>query len=124
MELKNYQRNTLNILKKFFESCRVSGPAEAFKNITKDPDIAARLAGLKSDYTDWDAIPKTPRVCIKVPTGGGKTILAAHTIKIAGETWCEKEYPLVLWFVPSDTIRRQTVEALKNHRHPLPGGAQ
>jgi type III restriction enzyme len=29
-----------------------------------------------------------------------------------------KGTPLVLWFVPSDTIRRQTAEALKNPRHP------
>jgi type III restriction enzyme len=118
MELKNYQRNTLNILKLFFEQCRIVGHEEAFKKITSEPEIAARLAYLKNKYTVWNSIPHTPRVCLKVPTGGGKTILAAHAIKIAGETWCEKEYPLVLWFVPSDTIRRQTAEALKNHRHP------
>ncbi|MDR0750795.1 MAG: DEAD/DEAH box helicase family protein, partial [Tannerellaceae bacterium] len=118
MELKNYQRTALNILKSFFEQCRISDNEEAFKNITTKPDIAARLKGLNNAYTAWDKIPDTPRVCLKVPTGGGKTILAAHAIKIAGETVCEKEYSLVLWFVPSDTIRKQTVEALKNHRHP------
>jgi type III restriction enzyme len=94
------------------------GHKEAFKKITSDPDIAARLKSLKNTYTAWDTIPNTPRVCLKVPTGGGKTILAAHAVKVAGETWREKEYPLVLWFVPSDAIRRQTAEALKNPRHP------
>jgi type III restriction enzyme len=118
MELKNYQHDTLNVLKLFFEQCRITGPEEAFKTITAESEIAARLAALKNGYTAWDKIPDTPRVCLKVPTGGGKTIIAAHAVKIAGETLCEKEYPLVLWFVPSDTIRRQTVEALKNHRHP------
>jgi type III restriction enzyme len=118
MELKNYQRNTLNVLKSFFEQCRIMGHEEAFKKITAEPDIAARLANLKNTYTVWDAIPNTPRVCLKVPTGGGKTIIAAHAVKIVGETWCEKEYPLVLWFVPSDTIRKQTADALKNPRHP------
>jgi type III restriction enzyme len=118
MELKNYQRNTLNILKSFFEQCRIVGHKAAFENITSAPEIAARLVNLKNRYTVWDKIPHTPRVCLKVPTGGGKTIIAAHAVKIAGETWCEKEYPIVLWFVPSDTIRRQTVEALKNPRHP------
>jgi type III restriction enzyme len=118
MELKNYQRNTLNVLKSFFEQCHITGHEEAFKKITGDPEIAVRLKSLKNTYTVWDKIPNTPRICLKIPTGGGKTILAAHAIKIAGETWCEKEYPLVLWFVPSDTIRRQTAEALKNPRHP------
>jgi type III restriction enzyme len=91
---------------------------QAFENITRDPEIAARLKSLKNTYTAWDTIPNTPQVCLKVPTGGGKTLIAAHAIKIAGETWCEREYPLVLWFVPSNTIRRQTAEALKNPRHP------
>jgi type III restriction enzyme len=118
MELKNYQQNCLNILKSFFEQCRIAGHEEAFKKITSEPETASRLAALKNGYTAWDAIPNTPRVCLKVPTGGGKTIIAAHAIKIAGVTWCEKDYPLVLWFVPSDTIRRQTAEALKNPRHP------
>ena len=121
MELKNYQRNTLAVLKRFFEQCRITGHEEAFKIITTEPDIAARLAALKGSYIAWETIPNTPRVCLKVPTGGGKTILAAHAVKIVGETWCEKEYPLVLWFVPSDTIRRQTAEALKTPPPPIPG---
>jgi type III restriction enzyme len=118
MRLKNYQQNTLNVLTRFFEQCRMVGHKEAFTKITAEPDIAVRLASLKSEYQAWSTIPKTPRVCLKVPTGGGKTILAAHAVKIAGVTWCEKEYPLVLWFVPTDTIRRQTADALKNKRHP------
>ncbi|MDR1149065.1 MAG: DEAD/DEAH box helicase family protein [Spirochaetaceae bacterium] len=118
MELKNYQHDTLHVLRRFFERCRIMGHEEAFKNIASDPEIATRLTNLKNKYIAWDKIPHAPRVCLKVPTGGGKTIIAAYAVKIAGETWCEKEYPLVLWFVPSDTIRRQTVEALKNPRHP------
>ena len=118
MQLKKYQQNSLNVLQSFFEKCRITGHIEAFKQITCESEIADRLVNLKNSYTAWETIPNTPRVCIKIPTGGGKTIIAAHAIKIAAHTWCDREYPLVLWFVPTDTIRRQTAEALKNPRHP------
>jgi type III restriction enzyme len=118
MKLKTYQQNTLDILRKFFENCRIIGAKDAYAKITSEPEIIARLAYLRNDYIRWDSIPNTPRVCLKVPTGGGKTIIAAHAVKIISDTWCEKENPFVLWFCPSDTIRRQTSEALKNPRHP------
>ncbi len=118
MELKNYQKNTLETLQKFFEYCRIMGHAEAFKKITGESETASRLVNIKNGYTTWETLPDTPRVCIKIPTGGGKTILAAHSIKLISQVWCEKDFPFALWFVPSDTIRRQTIEALKNPRHP------
>lgn len=118
MQLKNYQNNTLNVLHKFFEEARICGHKQAYENITSNPEISHRLGKLKSDYVVWSTIPNTPRVCLKVPTGGGKTIIAAHAIKITSEVWLEREFPIVLWFTPSDTIRQQTAEALKNPRHP------
>jgi type III restriction enzyme len=78
MQLKRYQQNSLNVLQSFFEKCRITGHVEAFKQITSKSEIADRLVNLKNAYTVWDSIPNTPRVCIKVPTGGGKTIIAAQ----------------------------------------------
>ncbi|MBQ8785340.1 MAG: DEAD/DEAH box helicase family protein [Alphaproteobacteria bacterium] len=118
MQLKNYQNNTLNVLRKFFEQARICGHKQAYENIVSEPEISYRLGKLKSPYTVWSTIPNTPRVCLKVPTGGGKTIIAAHALKIVSEMWMEREFPIVLWFTPSDTIRGQTTEALKNPRHP------
>ena len=119
MQLKTYQQNTLNVLRRFFEQCRLTDVKSAYNGITNEVEIKDRLLGQRSlSYNVWQGLEGTPRVCLKVPTGGGKTILAAHAIRIVSETWCEKEYPLVLWFCPSDTIRKQTAEALKNSRHP------
>ena len=75
-------------------------------------------AAIGGDYTPLDELPNVPYVCLRLPTGGGKTILGAHAIGIARDAWMEKDYPMVLWLVPSNTIRLQTVEALKNTRHP------
>ena len=118
MQLKNYQNNALNVLQAFFEQCHIKGHKKAFEDITSKSEIAERLVTVKNSYTVWETIPDTPRVCLKIPTGGGKTIIAAHSVKTVSQTWCEKEYPLVLWFVPTDTIRKQTTQALKNTLHP------
>ncbi len=118
MKLKQYQTATLSILRRFFEEARVAGPKQAYEAITKEPDQAKRLGRYGGTYTALEALPNLPYVCLRLPTGGGKTILGAHAISIARDAWVEKEYPMVLWLVPSNTIRLQTAEALKNPRHP------
>ena len=59
-----------------------------------------------------------PYVCLRLPTGGGKTILGAHAVHIARDSWIDRDYPLVLWLVPTNTIRMQTAQALKDTSHP------
>ncbi len=118
MKLKQYQTDTLSILRRFFEEARVAGPKQAYEAITQEPDQAKRLGRYGGTYTALEALPNVPYVCLRLPTGGGKTILGAHAISTARDAWVEKEYPMVLWLVPSNTIRLQTAEALKNPRHP------
>ena len=45
-------------------------------------------------------------------------MLAAYTIAEAGRSYLERDYPVVLWLVPTSTIRKQTAEALKKPSHP------
>ncbi|MXY18946.1 MAG: restriction endonuclease subunit R, partial [Synechococcus sp. SB0664_bin_36] len=59
-----------------------------------------------------------PFGCVGVPPGCGKTNHAAHGVKVARDAWVDKDFPLVLWLTPTNTIRTQTAEALKNRRHP------
>lgn len=117
MKLKPYQTDTLAVLQRFLEEARVAGPKNAYEAIAKEPEQAKRLGRYRGDYTALEAVPGAPYVCLRLPTGGGKTILAAHAIGIARDAWIEKDFPLVLWLVPSNTIRLQTVKALKNTRH-------
>ena len=117
MELKQYQTDTLSVLRRFFEDARLAGPARAYEAITEEPEQAGRLGRYGGTYRPIGASPGTPYVCLRLPTGGGKTILAAHAVAIARDAWVEKDWPMVLWLVPTNTIRRQTAEALKNTRH-------
>ncbi len=113
MQLKQYQADTLAILRRFFEETRIAGPKNAYEAITKEPEQTTRL----ESYAPLKELPGVPYVCLRLPTGGGKTVLAAHAVSIARNAYIEKDYPLVLWLVPTNTIRRQTAEALKNTRH-------
>ena len=119
MQLKQYQADTLAVLRRFFEEARMAGPRNAYETITKEPEYADRLGRYGGTYSDpLTDLPNVPYVCLRLPTGGGKTILGAHAVAVARDTWVEKDYPLVLWLVPTKTIRSQTVEALKNAGHP------
>ncbi|HEX5520534.1 MAG TPA: DEAD/DEAH box helicase family protein, partial [Longimicrobiaceae bacterium] len=118
MKLKRYQTETLSVLRRFLEAARVGGARGAYESITREPAQARRLGRFGGRYEPLAALPEAPYVCLRLPTGGGKTILASHAVAVARDAWIEKEYPVVLWLVPSNTIRRQTAEALKDPRHP------
>ena len=116
MELKKYQQRTLKVVKDYFEKCQIKSPEEAYADVAGEADIRLRL-GTDYGYKNPAGMESTPTVCIKVPTGGGKTILAAHTLNLIAAAQA-REFPFVIWFAPSDTIRRQTAEALKKPDHP------
>ncbi|MBA4390277.1 MAG: restriction endonuclease subunit R [Syntrophus sp. (in: bacteria)] len=110
-ELKEYQKRTLGALRAYLEMARTEGPAAAFDAIARADN--PRLPKYKT-VNGFDDIPY---VCLRLPTGGGKTLLASHSIEIAARCWLEQDYPVVLWLVPTNTIRNQTLEALKHPGH-------
>ncbi len=72
----------------------------------------AETAGSYVRRTD-DAGRPVPHVCLKVPTGGGKTLLAAAALERLG-----RQTGLTLWIVPTRAIYAQTKKALRNREHP------
>ncbi len=118
MILKEYQKQTLKVLRDYLELSRIAGPAAAYKEIIEKPEQKMALGRYAQGYKALDGLPNVPYVCLRLPTGGGKTLLAARSIGIARDAWVEKDNPTVLWLVPTNIIRKQTVEALKNPRHP------
>ena len=118
MELKPYQAEALDTLRRFLEDARIAGPAASYRKLAAEPELAARLGRYAGTYAPLKGLPETPHVCLRLPTGGGKTLLAAHAVAVARRAWVDRDHPLVLWLAPTATIRRQTAEALKNPRHP------
>lgn len=116
MNLKNCQRETLDVLRCYFEATQFKSPEAAYAEVANTRDIRLRL-GRDYGYANPAGLERVPTVCIKVPTGGGKTNLAAHALKLIAAAQ-GRDFSLVLWFAPSDAIRRQTAEALKRPTHP------
>lgn len=112
--LKNYQERTLAALQRYLTLARVIGPKEAFEKFVKEEptDRQPQIYRHRWNLTD------VPYVCLRLPTGGGKTLLASHAVHIAANSFMERDFPLVLWLVPTNMIRKQTAEALKNPSHP------
>lgn len=59
-----------------------------------------------------------PNICFKVPTGGGKTLLATAALERVQTDYFKRQTGLVLWVVPTDSIYRQTWKQLANREHP------
>ncbi len=108
---KEYQESALGILKDYLESARVHGAAEGFARITRDLELSR-------PYKPLPPLPETPYLCIRIPTGGGKTYMAARSASIASNIYLEDEYPVILWLVPTNVIRQQTLETLQKPNHP------
>lgn len=59
-----------------------------------------------------------PNVCLKIPTGGGKTLLGTIAVDRINAEYFKRQTGLVLWVVPSDAIYAQTWRTLANREHP------
>ena len=107
LPLKEYQERTLETLTAYYQNClRLQNANTAFYDLTERP------------YASVDGLPGMPYVCLRLPTGGGKTFVACHTVGITASELLKTESPIVLWLVPSNAIRDQTLNALKNRSHP------
>lgn len=116
MELKNYQKKVIADLQNYLHSLKQSANlAEAWKNYWQTKDIAVGNGAVPA-YKD--NIQGVPAVCMKVPTGGGKTFLACSAIKHIFDFMPAEKPKLVVWLVPSDPILEQTLKNLSNPDHP------
>lgn len=111
---KTYQQSVLDSVTAYFQSVHQFGDADtAFYKTTHS---------LWNKGIPYSAIagfpPEMPYFCLRVPTGGGKTWLAAKSVALVNTHLLRSEYSVILWLVPSKAIREQTLRALKNREHP------
>ena len=59
-----------------------------------------------------------PNFCLKIPTGGGKTLMATYAIEHYLEHLEKQKTGFVLWVVPSEQIYTQTLSSLQDRSHP------
>lgn len=78
-------------------------------------DVAVGLGGVPS-YNN--AIERVPHVCMKVPTGGGKTFMACASVRRIFDAMPTGKPQVVVWLVPSDSILTQTLRNLSDVNHP------
>lgn len=110
-ELKNYQKNALKCLADYFDNARISSPTQAYKE-------SLQLQGVTNPlYRTYD-LGDIPYICLRLPTGGGKTVLASYAIRDVAFNYLFKKNPLVLWLVPSTKIAEQTLTCLQHPGHP------
>jgi type III restriction enzyme len=113
MQLKEYQRESLETLARFCDLVRNGVFAGA-----ANPIHDAYRAVCGQDYLPTPQFPNTPYICLRVPTGGGKTLIAAHAVGTIAKRLGHQDRPLCLWVTPSTTIRDQTLRGLKDRNHP------
>jgi type III restriction enzyme len=118
MQLKGYQNDALRDLARYLDLLGENNSlSAAYNTLWNEKGVTiAPSKGFKGFPAYQNSIKGVPHVCLKIPTGGGKTYVASAAVKtifdrLPGQT------RFVVWLVPSTAILTQTVQNLKNVNH-------
>ena len=105
MQFKHYQTNAIEVLEDFLGRIRKMKSRHAFNEITDG----------KYNHEWFDDVPF---VCIRIPTGGGKTLVGCKAVEriMSIALPYKMDTGIVMWFVPSDSIKTQTLKKFKDTR--------
>ena len=129
MLLKEYQQRALVTVRTHLETlAEIRAKASQAAEWLADYDWAraAWERGVREKVIPYSAyVPRSngldeplPTMCLKIPTGGGKTLLAAKIIDLVNTHYRQRQTGLVLWVVPTTQIYNQTLSALRDRDHP------
>lgn len=143
MELKDFQQKVLDTLDAYLDGLRAQeAKAEKIRKANEsqsDPDLKLPMPDFPrmawEQMQKADLLPQfrwhiqysgrkdgmendVPNVCLKIPTGGGKTLLAANAVSHIMGRYLRRNHGFVLWIVPNEAIYTQTKKHLANREHP------
>lgn len=119
MELKPYQREVISDLDCFIEQLNKDQYLHtAFSNYWAQKGVSLASSTHKYLRPYDNSVKNVPHVTIKVPTAGGKTFIACNALRTIFDKMPSTSPKVVAWFVPSDTILKQTYQNLSNPLHP------
>lgn len=119
MELKQYQKEVIADLDSYIGYVEKYNRLDtAFHKYWEDKGV------LISSFDNYylhpydNSIAGVPHVTVKVPTAGGKTFIACNALDTIFRHLPAEKPKVVAWFVPSDTILKQTYKNLNDPAHP------
>lgn len=116
MELKSYQNQVMRDLSAYLSAVNKSENLySAWRNYWFEKDVGVGAGGVPR-YSN--AIDGVPHICMKVPTGGGKTFMACAAVRKIFDAMPLSKPKVVVWLVPSDSILTQTIRTLSDVNHP------
>ena len=124
MILKEFQKRTLSRVQDYLECLdEWRGKSAELQKLDPDYDWVARawqrtVRGRAYVSRKNSLGRPLPTFCLKIPTGGGKTLLAVKIIDLVNIHYRRRQTGLVLWIVPTTQIYRQTFQALRDRDHP------
>jgi type III restriction enzyme len=114
---KLYQLQAVEALTEFLRRSRaLGGPAAAFSQLTSER-TGVGLPYFSAPGFEAEEFKGMPYVCLRLPTGGGKTLLACLSVPVIQRELLKSGHSVVLWLVPSRAIQAQTITALRNRSH-------
>lgn len=124
MYLKKYQIKVVNAFKQFLQTARDTKTSFDVAKQALPENMRHTLNWVQTTFQISSLVYKDrctnglgnsyPRIIIKVPTGGGKTLLAVESIREYQNLFAQKRTGLVVWIVPSETIYTQTVQKIRD----------
>ena len=116
MELKNYQKQVMGNLSSYLGClAQCNHMTSAWREYWFRQDVNVGFGGVPAYQ---DTITGVPHICMKVPTGGGKTFMGCSSLKTIFRAMPADRPKLVVWLVPSDSILSQTIRTLSDTSHP------
>ena len=120
MILKQYQKDIIEDLTRYLEILQktrnISESFNEFWRLHPRTPLTPFPGEIVEPYKN--NVAGVPHVCLKVPTAGGKTFIAANALRPIFSIFPQDHAKTVVWLVPSNSILEQTIRNFSNPEHP------